>query len=283
MRERWHHPPDRTRPGDVAAAARDNMDVQLRYYIAERCDVELVALGDLFQGASDAGDFGHQLRLLDLVEIDDLHGVVPARYQQQPWVMRILDHQHTAQRQVADVDGVFLELRMQRPGGIVRGHKGSGCVHRFVDGFGLKCLNGHRPQCHIKASSSAKAMIRYSPVRLFIAGARVYRIPGFGGDDGRRPACFPGHLAPNKGREIGGGRATRQPGQVRKEAALTRSGSGRSSVSYPFFRANRAKVDTLPALDLAPVIPPAGFERQSSADRSMTDAGAPSMPSDEPE
>src|SRR5512144_2743390 len=49
------------------------------------------------------------------------------------------------------------------------------------------------------------------------------------------PACFPALLAPNKDREIGGGRATRQPGQVRKEAALTRSGSGRSSVSYSFF------------------------------------------------
>src|SRR5438132_13688237 len=54
------------------------------------------------------------------------------------------------------------------------------------------------------------------------------------------PACFPALLAPNRDREIGGGRATRQPGQVRKEAALTRSGSGRSSVSYLFFRANRA-------------------------------------------
>src|SRR5205085_7431262 len=52
---------------------------------------------------------------------------------------------------------------------------------------------------------------------------------------GFSPACFPALLAPNKGREIGGGRATRQPGQVRKEAALTRSGSGRSSVSYLFF------------------------------------------------
>src|SRR6201995_1082829 len=48
-------------------------------------------------------------------------------------------------------------------------------------------------------------------------------------------ACFPALLAPNRDREIGGGRATRQPGQVRKEAALTRSGSGRSSVSYLFF------------------------------------------------
>src|ERR1700730_5396215 len=56
-----------------------------------------------------------------------------------------------------------------------------------------------------------------------------------------RPACFPALLAPNKDREIGGGRASRQPGQVRKEAALTRSGSGRSSVSYLLFRANRAR------------------------------------------
>src|SRR5437016_848472 len=33
--------------------------------------------------------------------------------------------------------------------------------------------------------------------------------------------------------EVGGGRATRQPGQVRKEAALTSSGSGRLSASHP--------------------------------------------------
>jgi len=46
--ERWHHPPDRTRPGDIAAAARDHMDVQLRHQIAESCDIQLVAFGDLF-------------------------------------------------------------------------------------------------------------------------------------------------------------------------------------------------------------------------------------------
>src|SRR6266481_2998935 len=55
------------------------------------------------------------------------------------------------------------------------------------------------------------------------------------GCNGPTAACFPPLLAPNKDREVGGGRATRQPGQVRKEAALTRSGSGRSSVSYLFF------------------------------------------------
>src|ERR1700738_1885154 len=116
-----------------------------------------------------------------------------------------------------------------------------------------------------------------------------------------RHACFPGLLAPNKDREIGGGRATRQPGQVRKEAALTRSGSGRSSVSYLFFRANRpkwanpsgagfcsgaysAKVGTGFAITIrASNVPQAGFKRQSSADRSMTDAGAPLMPPNDAE
>src|SRR6266481_7788878 len=99
------------------------------------------------------------------------------------------------------------------------------------------------------------------------------------GCNGPTAACFPPLLAPNKDREIGGGRATRQPGQVRKEAALTRSGSGRSSVSYLFFRANRAR-RAIPSR--------AGFCSRYSAsrlretirvaDRSMTDAGAPSMP-----
>src|ERR1700681_3923033 len=115
------------------------------------------------------------------------------------------------------------------------------------------------------------------------------------------PACFPALLAPNKDREIGGGRATRQPGQVRKEAALTRSGSGRSSVSYLFFRANRAKwanpsgagfcsgaysakVGTGFAITIdSSNVPEARFERQSIADRSMTDAGIPVTPPNDPD
>src|SRR5437763_9581954 len=89
------------------------------------------------------------------------------------------------------------------------------------------------------------------------------------------PACFPGLLAPNKGREFGGGRATRQPGQVRKEAALTRSGSGRSSVSYLFFeRIARGAASPCLALDSAS-FPQTGLERQPIADRPMSDAGAP--------
>src|SRR5689334_9691515 len=83
-------------------------------------------------------------------------------------------------------------------------------------------------------------------------------------------ACFPLLLAPNKGREIGGGRATRQPGQVRKEAALTRSGSGRSSVSYLFFE--RIAPAGFPPARSFPQKP---AERDFIADRPMTDAGAP--------
>src|SRR5436305_5095127 len=83
-------------------------------------------------------------------------------------------------------------------------------------------------------------------------------------------ACFPLALAPNRDWEIGGGRATRQPGQVRKEAALTRSGSGRSSVSYRFFERIAPAAQTASALLSAK---PA--ERDFIADRPMTDAGAP--------
>ena len=89
------------------------------------------------------------------------------------------------------------------------------------------------------------------------------------------PACFPALLAPNKDREIGGGRATRQPGQVRKEAALTRSGSGRSSVSYLFFeRIAQGGGESAHCAGFRS-FPQAGPERQSIADRPMSDAGAP--------
>src|SRR5882757_6381799 len=109
MRQRRHHAPDRARPGDIAAAAGDDMNVKLRHQIAECGDIELVALGDVFQRARDPGNLRHQLRLLDLVEVDQLDRAIAARHQQQPRVMRVLDDQHPAQRQVADVDGVFLE------------------------------------------------------------------------------------------------------------------------------------------------------------------------------
>src|SRR5260370_34765586 len=72
-----------------------------------------------------------------------------------------------------------------------------------------------------------------------------------------RHACFPEVLAPNKGREIGGRRDNRQTGQGRKEAALTRSGFGLLSVSYLFFRANRAKAVKRPA----PRCPPDRFRQ----------------------
>src|SRR5580658_4760597 len=79
MGERRHRPPDRTRPGGVAAATRDDMDVKLRHQIAQGCDVQLVAFGDLFQRARDPGNFRHQLRLLNLLEVDNLARLVPAR------------------------------------------------------------------------------------------------------------------------------------------------------------------------------------------------------------
>ena len=61
-------------------------------------------------------DLGHQLRLLDLVEIDQLDDIRPARHQQQPRVVRVVDDQHARQRQIADAGGVAVELRVQRPG-----------------------------------------------------------------------------------------------------------------------------------------------------------------------
>src|ERR1700693_1005656 len=138
-----------------------------------------------------------------------------------------------------------------------------------------KCPSQALTSFHIKVSSSAKADDPVARGPSIIDGPAFTGYPAFAGYDSRYPACFPSVLAPNKDREIGVGRATRQPGQVRKEAALTRSGSGRSSVFYLFFRANRARW-AIPHLALDSVsFRKAGFERQSSADRSMSDAGAP--------
>ena len=113
---------------------------------------------------------------------------------------------------------------------------GSSCVHRCLEDFGLKWPEMDTAGSVIsRRHHPRKRMIQHASGGRFDVVAGVYWTPAFAGYDGITAACFPGLLAPNRGREIGGGRATRQPGQVRKEAALTRSGSGRSSVSYLFF------------------------------------------------
>src|SRR5262252_7049716 len=45
--------------------------------------------------------------------------------------------------------------------------------------------------------------------------------------------CTPGPEVRYWGREVGGGRASRQPGQVRKEAAVTSFRTGRVPASHP--------------------------------------------------
>ena len=117
---------------------------------------------------------------------------------------------------------------MQRPGGSVRRHTYSlvmaglvPAIHDLLCCDGLLCCDKEDVDARHKAGHDWQ-------IKPFRVSAQAPQTPSC-------PACFPGLLAPNKDREIGGGRATRQPGQVRKEAALTRSGSGRSSVSYLFF------------------------------------------------
>src|SRR3981081_4499022 len=108
-------------------------------------------------------------------------------------------------------------------------------------------------------------MIKYSGAAAIESRSRgVLDTPLSRGMTAYAPACFRRLLAPNRSREIGGGRATRQPGQVRKEAALTRSGSGRSSVSYLFFE-RIAQIGVIrPALDSALLFrTPASRDNQS--------------------
>src|SRR5437870_8813085 len=112
-------------------------------------------------------------------------------------------------------------------------------------------------------------MIQYPAALPYTDGPQRTGYPAFAGYDRESPACFPALLAPNKDREIGGGRATRQPGQVRKEAALTRSGSGRSSVSYLFFEriAQGGRQGPRLAPDFVPFRKPAPRDNQLRIDR----------------
>ena len=164
--------------------------------IAERRDIELVAGGDAFSARATRVDLGHQLRLLDLVEIDDFDDVRPPRHQQQPRIIGVVDRPARA------------------------------------TAAGRRASMVSRASCGCSDQLAAMAI-----------SVQENRWPGKASIGAARGACIPVPFRRYRKREVGGGRATRQPGQVRKEAALTSSGSGRSSASHSFIHAMPSRVD----------------------------------------
>src|SRR5581483_6124227 len=98
---------------------------------------------------------------------------------------------------------------MQRPGG--NGHRAPG------EDFKGSSWPGEDPAIHVFAAKLRKTWMPGTSPGMTATNA----FPSSCTSPAKapQPACFPALLAPNRDREIGGGRATRQPGQVRKEAA----------------------------------------------------------------
>jgi hypothetical protein len=112
---RRNAPIKRLRPSLVAVPARNHMHVQLRYLIAERSDVELVAFGDCFERTGGGGDLAQELDLCGVVEVDEFDQSGPPRHQDQPGKIGVVGQQHARERQVTDGNGVLRQLRMKRP------------------------------------------------------------------------------------------------------------------------------------------------------------------------
>ena len=107
--------PDRTRPGGIAGAAPQHMDMQLRHHIAQGADIEL----------GDAGQASHDLAARATISsINTARSAagrsmisttsVPARHQHQPGIARIVHQQHTAERPVGDEGRVGCQARDAR-------------------------------------------------------------------------------------------------------------------------------------------------------------------------
>src|SRR5688572_28202498 len=97
--------PYRTRPGGIALAAADHMDVQLSDHVTEIADIELL---DAWQGADDVRqlhDLFHQLRLVGLAEIAHFHRARAARHQQTPLVAGVVVEKETAERPIRKLAG----------------------------------------------------------------------------------------------------------------------------------------------------------------------------------
>ena len=194
------------------AAARDDVDVELRHDIAERRDVELVAVGDVLERRAAAwrsrpSTAPARSSSRSMISTSAWPGAAPGSARDN-WRRSISSTRDSARSPTGTVSRA--SLRVERPG-----RHG---VHRHVRVIpGVQVANpfDRRDQDGSRAGDRR----------------RVKRAHGSASDAGR--ACFPPLLARYRRREVGGGRATRQPGQVRKEAALTSFGSGRSSSLPP--------------------------------------------------
>ena len=177
--------------------ARNHMHVQLRHLVAERGDIEFLAFGDGFERARRGGDFAQQLHLLVFFQVDELDQPRLPRHQDQPGIIGVV-------RQAA---------RARAPG-----RRPEPCPARVAGGGTRSSRSSRHVSCR-PGQAPVRARER-DPYSAVYRECTEYGSPLSRG----RPnwlACFPPPLARYRSREVGGGRATRQPGQVRKEAALT--------------------------------------------------------------
>ena len=116
---RRHHAPDRPRPAGVASRRAMTWTCSCGTTLPSAAMLSLSHSVTALQRPRDQRDLAHQLRLLELVEVDDFGDVRPARHQEQPGIVASFIDQHARQRQsrrAGIVSRVELRMRATRLG-----------------------------------------------------------------------------------------------------------------------------------------------------------------------
>ena len=187
--------PDGARPGGVGVEAADHMDVELRHDVADRRHVHLVGLCQV----------GITLVAMRISSINAFAS----------WSDRSVSSLNAGARGTRTNHGKRESFRSR--------------TERKGEVPDRKSCRPASRGSSVKAESMA-AML----VALGTASHHPFPFPqGSAGRSGERPSfrlAFRRSETPYRPREVGEGRLTRQPGQIRKEAALTRPNGSSSSL-----------------------------------------------------
>ena len=108
--------PDRIGPGGIGGEAGDDVDMELGHLIAEGGDIHLVRLEGLLHQRRGPGDLLDQRGAIRGWQVMDLPEVRARRHQDDPGKAGVVHQQQTAERPVAEGDGVGGEARVQGEG-----------------------------------------------------------------------------------------------------------------------------------------------------------------------
>lgn len=104
-------------PGNICLKTGNDMHMKLGYLIAERPDIEFLAVRNTLQRFAGCGDFVHKQVLVGRAKVDQLYEIILPWHEEKPRVIGIFHQPNGTQREVCNEQAVAFQASVELKSG----------------------------------------------------------------------------------------------------------------------------------------------------------------------